>query len=200
MNRARRRGFTLLELLVALTLTGIATALAATALSAARGARESQLQAGARNQADAQLRSLLIDMLRHAPPAASIEAPLLDLAATPDGPRLEFMSTGVREPFGVGEIWRVVIRRVGDSLQLRAHPLRAASFHAPLAITLPNVTALAIEVQEVGRRGDVAPWRTDWPLRQQRPGAIRLQWRQGRSSASAATPLLVALAPLESTS
>lgn len=199
MSRSRRPGFTLLELLVALTLTGIAAALAATALSAVRGARAAQLHAGARMQADAQLRSLLIDMLRHAPAASAIDAPLLELAPTPDGPRLEFVSTGVREPFGVGELWRVVVRRVGDSLQLRAEPLRETSSQAPLAVTLPNVTALAIEVQEVARRGEVAPWRADWPLRQQRPGAIRLQWRAGGEAIAEASPLLVALSPLEST-
>jgi len=199
MIRSRRRGFTLLELVVALTLTGIAAALAATALSAVRGARESQLRAGARIQAEAQLRSLLIDMLRHAPTASAIDAPLLELATTPDGPRLEFVSTGVREPYGVGDIWRVVVRRVGDSLQLRAEPLRETSSQAPLAVTLPNVTALAIEVQDVVRRGEVAPWRTDWPLRQQRPGAIRLQWRAGGAAIAEASPLLVALSPLEAT-
>lgn len=192
----RRRGFTLLELLVGLTLTALAAAMAGGALSAARGTADAVERHRAGAEAELRWRVLATDLLRHAPPAAASDDARLALVGTPDAPVLQFLSRGLAPSMGTGRIWRVTVWQQGDTLQLRATPAVATRDAAAIATAVDAAVTpardLRIEVLEPERVGEAARWRTDWPLRQARPRAVRLQWTGARGAAT----LLVPLAPL----
>ncbi|BAH38140.1 hypothetical protein GAU_1098 [Gemmatimonas aurantiaca T-27] len=207
----RRTGFTLLELVIALSLTAVSTGVAASAIWAARRTAEAQQNFAMHGETDARWRALLTDMLRHAPPAERVDRPLLTITATTTGPELRFLSQGVREPFGTGAVWEVVVRQDGAGLMLQATPLARGASGATLGASedspghlvarIPGVDALDIQVLETATGTSGAQWRHDWPLAQTRPAAIALQWQpHGRSIPEpTVTPLIVALETLSNT-
>ena len=102
MARAARSGFTLVELMVALTLTAIAAGVAGGTMMAARRTGERVEAHKQENEAEVRLRAVLTDMLRHAPPGDAATEPLLQLRRDADGLVLEFLTTGVQAPLGTG--------------------------------------------------------------------------------------------------
>lgn len=184
-----RRGFTLVELVTAVTATALAGLVAAAALQAASGAGDRVTRSRRTAEADAQARTLLTDALRHLPPASAVEGPVLALEADSAGPVLAFPSRGVVPPFGTGSAWRVTARRRGDSLVVDALPpasLAAAPRHAAVG----GVAAFTVRVFDGEASGG---WRTDWPLAERPPRAVELAWR---TATDTPPPVRVLLAPL----
>lgn len=184
-----RAGFTLLEVLVAVTVTALAGVVAAAAVQAASGAGDRVARSRRANEGEARMRSLLTDALRHLPPASAVDGPLLALMPDSTGPSLAFPSRGIVPPFGTGAPWRVTVRRRGDSLLVDAAPpatLATPARHAAIG----SVGALAIRVLD-GADG----WRPDWPLDGRVPQAVEVAWRD---AAGAPPPVRVRLAPLGS--
>lgn len=197
MSTRPARGFTLLELLVGLTLTALAAAMAGGALSAARSTADVVERHRAGAEAELRWRVMAADLLRHAPPAAAHDDARLAVSGATDAPALEFLSRGLAPSMGTGRTWRVRVWQHDDTLHLRATPAAAApdadaTADAALDAYVTPARALRIDVLEPVRVGEVARWRTDWPLRQARPRAVRLQWEGARG----ATTLLVPLDPL----
>ncbi len=191
----RRRGFTLIEVMVAITVTGLALTTAGMALAAARNT-SARIQAHeARTEADSRVRALLTDMLRHAPPSEQVDGPLLVVEESDGAPVLRFLSTGVREPYGTGPTWRVEVAVHDSTLEVRATPTGRDRTASPLTATLAPVSGFAVRVLEHATALDAATWRSDWPIAQDRPRAIEVTWRL--SSGAVPTPLRVVLAPLE---
>ncbi len=196
-----RRGFTLLELLLAIMLTAVAVAIAGSALRTATTAGERVDAHRATLEHDARLRSTLTDMLRHPPSAESVDEPLIRLSASASGDaQLVFLSKGVRAPFGTGATWRVTLSVDDTGLVLDAQPIGAATDGTVLHTVQPGVHQLSIRVLERvdglsstagGARRD-AQWRSDWPLDRTRPAMIALEF----GDATLTPPLIVALDPL----
>ena len=193
MPRIRRTGFTLVELMLALTLTAIAAALAGTTMVAARRTGERVEAHGEVRGADVRLRAMLTDMLRHAPSGDRTSEPLLQIRRNVDGTVLEFLTTGVHAPFGAGPVWRATLWEDSTGLRLQAVPVREDVTTPAITMQLPNGAALDIEVLEPTRAGEAAAWRADWPIAQTRPSAVRLHWRQKDTPGE---PLVVVLSPL----
>lgn len=191
----KRRAFTLLEVITAITLTAMVLGVAGAALGAASSTRTTILSHQRTLEAEARLRSTLTDMLRHAPRPESVAEPLLRVERTPGGhARLVFLSAGVREPFGTGPAWRVTVSVADDGLTMDAVAIGRDRSDAHLRSTVAGVDTLDVEVLESARVGDTARWRRDWPLERSRPALVRLRFG---TSPTAAPPLVVALAPLE---
>ncbi len=190
-----RRGFTLIEVVVAITLTAIVLAIAAAALGAATSAR-ARVEAHQRTtEAHARLRGLLIDMLRHAPSADAADEPMLRIARDGAGrPTLMFLSTGVHEPLGTGAPWRVTIALEDTSLVVEAIPLGSASADTPLHSVLSGVSFFDVQVLEPARPGERAQWRRDWPMLRTRPPLVELRFG---GAGTLAQLVAVSLAPLE---
>lgn len=193
----RARGFTLLELLMAIVLTAVAVAIAAGALRAASDARVRVATHREHLERETRLRSALSDMLRHAPSAESVLEPLLVTDADARGTtRLVFLSQGVRAPFGTGRIWRVELSVDQDSLVLAAWPhvqdRRGMPTTPTLRSAVSGISQLRVHFQERASRTDRAAWREDWPLTTTRPAAIRLSFGDD----VAHPPLVVTLDPL----
>lgn len=168
----RRRGFTVLELVTALTVLALAATVAAAAVQAAggAGARVSAQRRG--SAAETAVRALLTDALRHPAPASMVAGPLLAISQEAEGPALTFLSRGVVPPYGTGPVWQITVRRAGDSLVVAAIPMAAES-GTPRRVALGGVSALAVRVHD-----GVTPdgWRADWPLAQRMPRAVELAW------------------------
>lgn len=176
-----RAGFTLLELVIALSLTAMATGVAASAIWAARRTSESQQDFAAHGESEARWRALVVDMLRHPPAAERVDRALLAVHVTPDGQELRFLSQGVREPFGTGDVWDVVITQDSTDVVLRATPLQRpgalSAASQTLVARIADVHGLEIAVLEPATANGAAQWRADWPLAQTRPAAVSLQWQ-----------------------
>ncbi len=211
--RAARPGFTLLELLMALVLTAIAVTIAAGALRAANTAGDRVQAHRDTLERESRLRSLLTDMLRHAPSAELVDEPLLSLVpASMGATQLVFLSKGVRAPYGTGPVWRVSLSLQPEGLVLDATPIGATRETTTLRTVLPDVDALSVLVRERGSTDNAAVsggnragvpstdngqrggWRPDWPLQQSRPALIALHF--GRRDRQPMAPFVVALDPL----
>ncbi len=196
----RRAGFTLLELIVALVLTAVAVTIAGSALRTASTAGERVAQHRATLERDARLRTMLTDMLRHAPSAESVDEPLLSIVpaagtSTRTTSQLVFLTKGVRAPFGTGSTWRVVLGVTDEGLVLEAAPIGSTRDASMLRAVQPGVTAMSVRVLEQsvpGAGGRSAAWRSDWPLAQARPAMIALDF----DGTDDLPPLILALDPL----
>jgi prepilin-type N-terminal cleavage/methylation domain-containing protein len=193
MPRRRRTGFTLVELMLALTLTAIAAAVAGTTMVAARRTGERVDAHIAVSGADVRLRGMLMEMLRHAPAGERASEPLLQIQRNAEGTVLEFLTTGVHAPYGAGAVWRATLWEDSTGLRLQAVPVRDDVISPAIAMHVPKGAALDIEVLEPTRGGERAAWRADWPVAQTRPAAVRLTWRQDGTPGE---PLVVVLSPL----
>lgn len=190
----RRRGFTVLELLVALTLTAVALTLTGTALSAARSTEAAIARSRAIALPTAQARQLLIDLLRHLPRVDEVDAPLLTLTNGSPAPTLTFLSRGLDSPFGTGAIWVIRLSQPGDSLLLEATPLRPAPHLRARRILIPATAPLAIDALVAGPDGRLER-RTEWLAAVQHPAALSIRWELVASEGTG-RELLVPLDPL----
>ena len=193
--RRPRHGFTLLEVIVAITVTGLALTTAGMALSAARSTVARIQRHEARTEADSRVRAVLTDMLRHAPRAEQVDEPLLVVDRTGATPVLRFLSTGVREPYGTGGVWRVEVALRDSTLVMRATPAVGETDASPLTATLSPVSGFDVRALEHATSLAAAVWRADWPIAQDRPRALELTWQRADDAIS--RPLRVVLAPLE---
>jgi len=200
--RRTRAGFTLLEVIVAITVTGLALTTAGMALTAARSTAARIQTHEARTEAESRVRALLTDMLRHAPRAEQVDQPLLVVDRAGGTPVLRFLSTGVREPYGTGGVWVVEVALQDSTLVVRATPTGGDAGATPLTATLSPVEQFDVRVLEYATALASSAWRADWPIAQDRPRAIELSWQRVSGSATplsapASTALRVVLAPLE---
>lgn len=169
-----RRGFTLLELMVALALTGVIVLLLYGAAAPASDV-EARL-ATSRRAAHAQvgMRALLEDALRNARPAPQPGDPVFRLetrrsvGGTPDD-RLTFVTRGGFPPLTSDADWRLTVEATAGGLAVRAVPLSVRA-PAQVAALLPGVTGLEIRVQPVGG----GAWTRSWPMPGVFPRAVLL--------------------------
>jgi hypothetical protein len=196
----------LLEVMVALVLTAVAVTIAGGALRAATIAGDGVARHRETLERSARLRSMLTDMLRHAPASDAVGEPLMSVSSASDGSaRLVFLSRGVRAPFGSGAIWRVSLSAGDSGLVMDAVPIGASRDLSHLHSVISNVRALRVAflertVQMAGAQGTAAVrWREDWPLTNVRPAMIALSFlghdvvAQGPTMAE--PPLVVSLDP-----
>lgn len=197
--RASRGGFTLLEVLLALTLTAVAATVAGAALQTARQAASRVSAFRETTEPAQQLHDALQDLLRHAPPAERVDEALFALRNGPTSDTLVFLSRGVQQPFGTGATWRVHLYGDSTGLHLRAEQLTSSATastaaytaEAPLEWLVPNATDFAVTVASFEGAG--LTWRRDWPLARARPAAVRVSWRSARGQT---VEQLVSLLPL----
>lgn len=184
-----RRGFTLIEVITALTLTAIVVTIAALALGAARDAGASVARHQGTLEAESRWRAAVADMLRYAPRADAINEPLLRIDNSAAGSRLVFLSQGVVQPFGTGRVWRVAVWESVDGVQLDAEAIGRGPALAPLHTTLTHLPHLVVSAFE--NDGGIA-WRSDWPVERSRPAMVRLAFPAADGTAMA-PPMLVSL-------
>jgi len=183
--RAARAGFTLLEVMVALVVSGLVVTLAY-ATTQAGFDTESRLEAH-RDGAErvTAIRALLGDALRHQEAGLRGGAVVFSLAdrVAADGrsaDSLDFLTRGIVAPYGTGVAWRVALWRSHDTLRIAARPTESRDTTVPITATLPGVTG--VDVQVLGR-GLAASWAAQWPEGDVAPDAVALVVQRGEAPA-----------------
>lgn len=186
-----RRGFTLLEVLVALVVTGLVVTVAYASVQGGLEAKQRLTTHAATAEAAVTVRATLRDALRHALPGVPGGPPVFTLQhrLAPDGrpsDSLAFLTRGVLPPYGTSTAWQVSVSVNADGLHVAAFP-EGATGAVPIHADVPGITSF--EVQAIGR-GTVAAWQAGWPDAGVAPQAVMLAMSDGRS---AAVPLVARL-------
>lgn len=181
----QRRGFTLIELMVALVLTGIVSLVAYGSIQAAIDSSERLTRQRDTIESEAMMRTLISDALRH--PADSPDGdPAFKLVAGAGdrGNGIEFVSRGISGPLGAGQLWRVALRPTTLGLEVDAIALDGSP--ASIRGQLPNLASIDVRVL---RAGDDRAWQDHWEATQQFPSAVEISFRD--SSGRSGAPLIV---------
>jgi prepilin-type N-terminal cleavage/methylation domain-containing protein len=166
------RGFTLIEVMVALVITSLVVTLGYAATSAGFDTEERLTRH--RNTAESELvvRSLIGDALRHAVPGVIGGPEIFTLAnrVTATGTpvdSLTFATRGIVQPFGATAAWGVSVWMESDGLHFIAVP----SAGTPIVATVPGI--LSLDVRVLGR-GVNAQWSESWESSYTAPEGVEL--------------------------
>ena len=159
----RARGFTLLEILIALVITGLVVTLAYAAVQGGLDTRDRLERQREQREALVTVRAMIRDALRHALPGVPGGPEVFTLVnrVTPQGVATDsvtFLSRGVSAPYGTSAAWRVTISVDSTGLHFVAIP-GTTSGSDVVAAVVPGITGL--DVQTVGR-GMIAAWTSNW--------------------------------------
>ncbi|MGQ0643109.1 MAG: prepilin-type N-terminal cleavage/methylation domain-containing protein [Gemmatimonadaceae bacterium] len=180
-----RRAFTLLEVIVALTIAGLIALAARAALVAGLDTQERLQFHATRTESDTRFRALTVQALRHMTeaPAAGIAPFVLRDTVTQAGPShiVEFYSRGLAFPAGTGPASRV---RLAPS----ERGLTIVLLHADGTVALQGeVTDLAaIRARLQTQAGE---WIEAWPRSLQIPAAVVFEFVPLATSRSATAPV-----------
>ena len=187
----KRSGFTLIEVVIALVISGVVALLAYGTMQAGFDSRDRLDQYRRNSESVATLRAFLVDALRHPADASESGYPsfVLNSGATATGVNtdgLRFVSRGVTSPLGAGARWLVTVTTSGDGLHLSAEPLDDPGL-GRIASAVPGIRGMRVQVM-----ADAAQpvWRDDWTSTRQTPAAVRLQLT-GADGTPAGSPLVV---------
>ena len=174
-----RRGFTLIEIMLAIVLTSVVALLAYGAIATAADVRE-RLEADREQRlAVAAWRQLVTETIRNLRfPAEFGDATLVVADGSgPDGvpaDRLELITEAGAPPLAPGTDWRVSFAVEGEVLSALAVPLGSAAGPRVLAGP-PGTTGLEVEVLSEGT------WSRGWRSEESLPEAIRVTfWAEGQ--------------------
>ncbi len=174
-----RRGFTLIEIVVALVITGVVALTSYAALDAGIGTRQ-RIDGPLRDRESTQLaRTMLEDALRHVVDRG-LEGEAFARNEGGAGDVLAFNTRGIVAPLGGSALWRV---------EMRGGTLRALPVDEPgpeLRAELTDVRA--IEVATLGPDG----WRRDAAPLDRMPDAVRVDFVT-RAGAPPLAPVVVRL-------
>jgi prepilin-type N-terminal cleavage/methylation domain-containing protein len=174
-----RRGFTLLEVMVALVVTGIVALLAYGAASAGFDASDRLERYRATVEAQAIVRALLLDALRHLPEGggAAMNDTLFALhdRASAEGipsDALRFFSRGVTPPLGASGSWMVTLAPAEEGVRMVAVPIGPGEA-APVSVRLSG--ARGLDVRLLDRTAD-SLWLDRWDVAGRVPAAVALEF------------------------
>ncbi|MGH7470165.1 MAG: PulJ/GspJ family protein [Longimicrobiales bacterium] len=188
----RRPGFTLFELLVAMVLVSVVALLTYGTARAGIDTNERLEQHRTEVEAQAIVRALLLDALRH--PTEGGGAAMNDLlftiddAVTRDGlpsDGVHFLSRGITSPLGTSAPWSVSLTPSDGGLRLLALPGQVGP--APIDVLLPRARGLNVHV--LSRTAD-STWLERWDVPGRVPAAVSLEFLSERGS-PVAPPLVV---------
>jgi prepilin-type N-terminal cleavage/methylation domain-containing protein len=155
--------FTLLEVLIALVVTGLVVSVAYAALQGGLDTRDRLARHRSDHESMLAMRAMIRDALRHALPGVTggtevfMLSDRVDAAGRPVD-ALEFLTRGVVTPLGTSGTWRATIRVDGDGLHFDARP-DGPSPGTPVSATAGGVTGM--EIRALGR-GPTAQWASTW--------------------------------------
>ena len=169
-----RRGFTVLELLVAIVVAGIVATLIYGAAGAAADVQQRLSVSHDALQSQRALRATLFDALRNARPPQSYNDTVFTLENRSGGggrpaDRLFFVTAGVLPPLTSDADWDVSIEATPTGLVIVAAPQGFAQPSRVLA-RVPGITGLDVRVLPASGRS----WTDDWPQRNRLPRAVEL--------------------------
>ncbi len=191
-DRRRRAGFTLVEVLVAITVTGIVALLVYGALDTSIDARSRLEQRATRLSAEASWKQLVASAVRGARPASEADEVvfLLEDGRGAEGlpaDRVSFISAGGLPPLTSDAEWQVTLGAAPDGVVMIARPIGVL---APDRRIPAPAGYIGVEIRVRGGAATAA-WQDAWMQRTTLPDAIEITfWRIG---GTASAPLRIAL-------
>lgn len=180
----RREGFTLIELMVAIVLTGMVALLTYASASAGFSTSDRLGRYHTAIESQAIVRSLLLDALRHpvGGGGAAMNEVLFTIADATDSDGLpvdglRFISRGVLPPLGTSEGWDVALTPSAGGVRLVARSIDAEE--AGVEILLPDVRGLDVRVLD---RSSDSTWLDRWEVLGRAPAAVSLAFLDRRGS------------------
>lgn len=165
----RRRGFTLLEVMVALVVTSVVVALAYTTAQAGLDTGDRLTRFREREQSAQLFRATLRDALRHAVRGVRGGPPVFELfAGGGSGDSLVFSTRGLEAPFGATAVWRVSVWSDAAGVHLLGAPGDDAS-REPIRLRVAAMRSFNLEM--LGR-GLTARWEREWSDASLTPDAV----------------------------
>ena len=168
MSTRGRTGFTLIEVLVALVVTGIVVTLAYGTLRAGLDTSARLDDRHARAQALTAWRALLGDALRRVERGVADDDTVFALVTGARGDALHLVTRGIAPPQGAGERWRLTLVSTADGVRLDAVPERSG---APVHVLLRD--AQALEVAVLPHAGGA--WSRAWARPSVAPAAVAVR-------------------------
>ncbi|AHG91946.1 hypothetical protein J421_4409 [Gemmatirosa kalamazoonensis] len=166
-----RGGFTLLELLVALVVTGVVASVALGAARAGLDVRERLERERVEEGSALAVRELLHDALRHVEPSGGADT---TLTLGIGGDVLRVVTRGVRPPLGTGARWAVSLAEESGALVLRAAPMDGGG--VPLLLVAPTVARAEVRVLEHAG----GEWLATWDATGGPPAAVAVRFLDAR--------------------
>jgi general secretion pathway protein J len=175
-----RSGFTLLEVMVALVITGLVTSVAYAALQGGIDTRERLAHQREHAEAFAVARGLVGNAVRHALPGIRGGPATFTVTRSGASDSVHFLTRGVVEPLGTSGAWAMSLWIVGDTLRLDTRPIEGPG--APVIARIAGVTGLRVRSLA---RGTFARWADGWADPSLAPTALQLTWTEttGRTQA-----------------
>ena len=186
----RRKAFTLIEVMVALVVTGLVASIAYASVRTGFDTADRLAAAQSGTEREVVARAMLVRAIRHALPGAIGGQPVFMLRNLPLGDEIAFRTRGVAEPNGASEVWEVGLIPDGDGMRFTGHaaddPTRSFS------TLLPRIQRVDVRVRGRDFRDG---WFEDWPFVDRSPVAITIVFLDASGSALGAP--LVARVGLE---
>jgi prepilin-type N-terminal cleavage/methylation domain-containing protein len=186
----RRKGFTLIEVMVALVVTGLVVSIAYASVQAGLETTDRLAAAQSGTERELVARTMLSRAIRHALPGAIGGQPVFQLRDGPLGDELAFRTRGVAEPNGASEVWEVGLIPDADGVHFTGHAADDPS--RSFTALLPRVQRVDVRVRSRDSRDG---WFEDWPFVDRSPVAVTIVFLDARGSALGAP--LVARVGLE---
>ncbi len=178
-----RRGFTLVEVMIALVIGGVVVTLAYATLRAGMDVEARVTEAREADVSMTTFRAMLSDALRHAAIGDSRDVPGLHTEVDGLGriSRLAFASRGITAPLGGSGSWQVRLSTDSTGVVLNATAIDSA--RAPLRLVARGSHAFTLRFLGA----DEVNWRTTWEDRTRLPSAVEVRFldREGHDTMAA---------------
>lgn len=171
-----RKGFTLIEVMVALVLTGLVALLAYGSAQAGFDTADRLDDYRHGTESEALMRGMVADALRHVADAPAGGPPSFRIERTGlSSDALTFVTRGVTSPHGAGTLWMMSLRSSVQGLWLHAEPLEDAEA-ADVDAYVSGVTGISVRA-----RSDDGDWVSGWATGQRAPAAVEISFVGSRS-------------------
>lgn len=170
---SHRTGFTLLELMVAIVISGLVALLAFSAITAGLDTLD-RVEAHRRDSQSRSLaRPLIADALRHIADAGARSANVFQVSQPSAGGNtsIVFLTRGVEAPLGASGLWKMTLAMSERGLAIDAVPMEDAR-QSPISSVIPGVRQMRLRM--LPTRQDQL-WVTNWQSPRQHPYAIKIE-------------------------
>ena len=165
----RRRGFTLIEVMVALVVTGLVVSVAYATLQAGFDTSERLRNAQGGDEREIVARTMLSNALRHAVAGTIGGEPVFVLLDDPASDGLRFQTRGISEPLGASEVWEVSLVAGAEGALFEGHQVGNPS--RSFTTRLRRAHGLSIRVQGRDFRDG---WLESWTAPDRSPAAVSI--------------------------
>ena len=172
----RRQAFTLVEVTVALVISGLVVSLAYATMQAGFETSDRLAAEQSGEEREVVARAMLTRAIRHAVPGSLGGQPVFVVRNHSVGDAITFNTRGVAEPNGASAVWEVSLTSDDEGVRFSGHAVDFPS-HS-FSAELPRVRGIDIRVMGRDARDG---WLEDWPFVDRSPVAITIAFLDAKS-------------------